>query len=109
MLVDGGTSAEVEEKGCVMFVESRRTKVSPYKRLAEAVLIQAIKDATRHHGSLQANHFLLSDKDMFEFWCDLAELAPEVVREKLSFKLNLRSTYKVIRRSKDRYTDDEAA
>lgn len=94
--------------------------IARYKRLAEAVLIQAIKDATheRQHkrpkrllsrsavrdrerlanDSDKASFFLLTDAHVFPFWCEVAELKPEVVREQLNVKLKRRSTYVLIRR-----------
>lgn len=102
-------------------IKLEEPKADPYKRLAEAVLIQAIKDATheRRHKKQKlsrsaqqdklilsqdkdkASHFLLNDEHVFPFWCDLAELQAKEVRRHLSLKLRLRSTYSIIRAHKD--------
>lgn len=97
-------------------LEQPEEQVDPYKTLAEAVLTQAIQDAThryrervkvkkyprKHHSDLdinpsQAGHFLLEDHIMFDFWCQVANLSPKVVRESLSMKLSDLSTYTLIR------------
>ena len=92
---------------------------SRYKRLAEAVLTQAIKDATHEYrrrilrksvskpirravDALSRNqssgaHFLLEELEYFTFWCEVAELSPEVVREKLKQRLYQRKTRNLIR------------
>lgn len=89
-------------------------EASRYKCLAEAVIIQAIKDATHGLGSsksykgrghiysvesssVAANHFLLVDAAVFPFWCEVAGLEPEEVRTRLVKRLKNRRTYELIR------------
>lgn len=51
-------------------------EVDPYQQLAQAVLMQAIKD--------HANHFLFTNQADFDFWCQVAQVRPKAVREALS-------------------------
>ena len=98
-------------------------EASRYKCLAEAVIIQAIKDATHSIGSDKkyrnsshlhsmdssteaANHFLLADAAVFTFWCQVAGLVPDEVRRQLARKLKYKRTYKLIR-SLNRYRRGE--
>ena len=92
-------------------VDRHSPEARPYKRLAEAVLVQAIKDAThRIHNNgkkcnenlqthaLQARRFLLSEPVTFDFWCEVAELQPEATRERLQSDLKRSGLYHRIRR-----------
>jgi hypothetical protein len=89
-------------------------EASRYKCLAEAVIIQAIKDATSSTGcktdyrssghmyclnesAEAANHFLLTDSGMFQFWCEAAGLIPDEVRRRLVRRLKNRRTFHLIR------------
>lgn len=53
----------------------------PYKALATAVLIQAIKD--RRNPKLRQEVYEFFQSAWFEDVCDLARVNPDVVREKL--------------------------
>src|ERR1051325_8832219 len=94
--------------------EPQTLESSRYKCLAEAVIIQAIKDATRALGSDKcyrsgghlyspkssadgANHFLLVDAEVFPFWCEVAGLVPAEVRSRLIVRLRKRRTFDLIR------------
>ena len=100
-------------------------EASRYKCLAEAVIIQAIKDATyllghdKHFtqtGHLYsvtasaeaASKFLLTDSSMFPFWCHVAGLIPEEVRRQLARKLGWKRTFKLIR-SLNRYRKSDGS
>ena len=96
-----------------------------YKSLAESIIIQAIKDATRHLGtekhykcsghmydlsesSSAAVHFLLTDAEVFPFWCQVAGLEADEVRRQLTRRLRYKRTYTLIR-SLNRYRKGDAA
>ena len=53
----------------------------PYKALATAILMQAIKD--RRNPKLRSEVFEFFQSAWFEDVCDLARVNPDVVREKL--------------------------
>ena len=100
-------------------------EASRYKCLAEAVIIQAIKDATRHLGTdkkyrsmghmydvgesaAAAFHFLLNDSDVFPFWCQVAGLETAEDRRQLARRLKWKKTYTLIR-SLNRYRKSDVA
>lgn len=90
---------------------------SAYRKLAYAVLIQAIRDATAERRARKqkvsrsaiqdrvevkrdagkADYFLLNDKEVFEFWCELAGLDPRTVRNCLHRRLRRREVFMMIR------------
>lgn len=69
----------------------------PLKRLAAAVLLQAVKDSgilkyrhrTKRKKELrrEAIHFLTHDDDGFQFWCQALNLHPDRVRLELKKRL----------------------
>jgi hypothetical protein len=62
----------------------RRT--NPYKRLAAAVISQAVQDATNERGSKKrsAITWQLEDNDGFPFWCHVLGMDPDQSRQELS-------------------------
>jgi len=60
--------------------------INPYKRLAAAVISQALEDATHELGSKKrsAITWLLQDDDGFPFWCHVLGMAPGQTRQELS-------------------------
>ena len=100
-------------------------EASRFKCLAEAVIIQAIKDATRElekdrqykcsghmynmgESADSAKHFLLADSGSFIFWCQVAGLKPDEVRRQLERKLHYKRTFKLIR-SLNRYRKSDGS
>jgi hypothetical protein len=68
-------------------------RVSPFKRLAAAVISQAVRDATHQVGSGKesATTWLLHDGDGFPFWCSVLGIDPGQTRREL-FNLLIPST-----------------
>lgn len=99
----------------MLLPEPTTLEASRFKCLAEAVIIQAIKDATHRNGGRKvgyknsghvysidhsaeaASQFLLSDVEMFPFWCEAAGLIPGEVRRRLMGRLKKRTTFDLIR------------
>lgn len=54
------------------------TDLRPYKRLAAAVIQQALLDAQRH-GSDEARRWLSEDSDSLRFWCQWLGIDPDWV------------------------------
>ena len=67
-------------------------RVSPFKRLAAAVISQAVRDATHQvgRGKESATTWLLHDGDGFPFWCSVLGMDPGQSRRELSDLLNPR-------------------
>lgn len=61
-------------------------RTNPFKRLAAAVISQAVKDATQEIGrnKKSATTWLLQDKDGFPFWCNVLGMDPDQARQELS-------------------------
>jgi hypothetical protein len=67
-------------------IERRR---DPFRRLAAAVISQAIQDATNQMGRQRksATTWLLQDEDGFPFWCNVLGMDPDQTRQELSDRL----------------------
>ena len=52
------------------------------KRLAQAVILQAVRDCM--HGDTSAHEFLMTDSEDLAFWLDIAEEDIGPIREKLT-------------------------
>jgi hypothetical protein len=67
-------------------------RVSPFKRLAAAVISQAVRDATTQvgRGRISATTWLLQDGDGFPFWCSVLGIDPDQIRKELSDLLDPR-------------------
>jgi hypothetical protein len=61
-------------------------RTNPFRRLAAAVISQAVKDATHQMGSdrKSATTWLLQDVDGFPFWCNVLGMDPDQTRQELS-------------------------
>lgn len=75
----------------------RQGKIDPFKRLAAAVISQAVEDATTQMGKEQrsAATWLLEDEDGFPFWCDVLGMNPDQTRQELTNLLSSRKGYRV--------------
>ena len=81
ILAEGNFLAQIEQR------------TDPFKRLAAAVISQAVEDATSQVGSKKksAMAWLLQDDDGFPFWCNVLGLDPDQTRQELSNLLASRS------------------
>ena len=61
-------------------------RTNPFKRLAAAVISQAVRDATRQMGRdrKSATTWLLQNDDGFPFWCNVLGMDPDQIRQELS-------------------------
>jgi hypothetical protein len=61
-------------------------RINPFKRLAAAVISQAVRDATHKVGSdkKSATTWLLQDDNGFPFWCNVLGMDPDQTRQELS-------------------------
>jgi hypothetical protein len=61
-------------------------RTNPFKRLAAAVISQAVQDATNELGSKKraAITWLVQDDDGFPFWCHVLGMDPDQCRQELS-------------------------
>jgi hypothetical protein len=61
-------------------------RTDPFKRLAAAVISQAVQDAVNRMGSgkKSATTWLLQDEDGFPFWCNVLGMDPDQTRQELS-------------------------
>ena len=68
------------------FPQQIEGRTNPYKRLAAAVMSQALQDATNEVGSKKrsAITWLLEDDDGFPFWCNVLGVDPDQTRQELS-------------------------
>jgi len=62
------------------------TRTNPFKRLAAAVIFQAVRDATCQMGTAKksATTWLLENDDGFRFWCNVRGMDPDQTRQELS-------------------------
>ena len=62
-------------------------RTNPFKRLAAAVIFQALKDATCQMGRTKKSvtTWLLQNNDGFRFWCNVLGMDPDQTRQELSF------------------------
>jgi hypothetical protein len=60
-------------------------RLNPFKRLAAAVICQAVRDATHMvgRGKESATTWLLYDDDGFRFWCNVLGMDPDQTRQEL--------------------------
>ena len=65
-------------------------RTNPFKRLAAAVIVQAVRDATRQMGRdrKSATTWLLQNDDGFSFWCNVLGMDPNQLRQELSSLLD---------------------
>jgi hypothetical protein len=77
---------EMTIPGETSFLQGIDERTNPYKRLAAAVISQAVQDATNELGSKKrsAITWLLEDDDGFPFWCNVLGVDPDQAREELS-------------------------
>jgi hypothetical protein len=69
-------------------------RTNPFKRLAAAVIFQAMKDATCQMGRAKksATTWLLQNDDGFRFWCNVLGMDPDQTRQELSDLLDSQMT-----------------
>lgn len=65
--------------GCPPDVLPDGTDLRPYKRLAAAVIEQALLDAI-NHGSVEARHWLSADSYSLRFWCQWIGIHPSLLK-----------------------------
>ena len=68
------------------FLQQIEERTNPYKRLAAAVISQAVQDATDELGGKKrsAIAWLFEDDDGFPFWCNVLGVDPDQIRQELS-------------------------
>ena len=64
-------------------------RADPFKRLAAAVISQAVQDAINQMGrdKKSATTWLFEDNDGFPFWCEVLGMDEDQVRQELSVLL----------------------
>jgi len=62
------------------------TRTNPFKKLAAAVIFQAVRDATCQMGTAKksATTWLLENDEGFRFWCNVPGMDPDQTRQELS-------------------------